>query len=100
MHKTSIVILGVLLCYVSVLNFVVVSFLYSRYITVPRPRRPLNMSSLVVHDATERVRDAVLKPVKEDEGASGLQEDHKQTAPTALLECVPSGYTDVTVRLR
>jgi len=100
MHKTSLVILGVLLCYVSVLNFVVASFLYRRYVTVPRSRRPLNTSSLVVQDAADRVRDAVLQPAKEEGGAGGSHEEHKQAAPAAPLECVPSANTDVAVRLR
>jgi len=92
MHKTSIVILVVLLCYVSLLNFVVGSFLYRRYVTVPRSRRPLNTSSLEVHDAADRVRAAVSTPVKAEEGV--------KTAPAAPLDCVPSGSTDVAVRLR
>jgi len=90
MHRPSIVILVVLLCYVSVLNFVVASFLYRRYVKVPGPRRPLNMSSLTVHDAAARVRAAVMAPASEQQ----------PSGPVPQPECVPTGISDVAVRLR
>jgi len=96
MQRTSLVILGVLLCYVTMLNFVVASYLYRRYATVPRPRAASNVSSVAVHDAASLVQAAVATPAPQ----TRAEVDYTLPVPALPLECAPTGFTDIAVRLR
>jgi len=92
MLRSSIVIMIVLLSYVSVLNFVVVSYLYRQF------SAPATPTSRVVHASpVRRAADAVHRMV--DKTAAGASEAHN-AADAAVVECPAQTFTDMAVRVR
>ena len=89
MLRSSIVIMIVLLSYVSVLNFVVVSYLYCQFSV------PATQTSRLVHASpVRRAADAVHRMV--DKATESASEAHVD----AVVDCPIQTFTDVAIRVR
>ena len=94
----------VLLCYVSVLNFVVANYLYRQY-SVPgkvTPRVMWRASSASVHDAAESVHKMLQDKSQSiaDRGQTLPAPDASMTAQQVEVVCAPHTYVDLAVRVR
>jgi hypothetical protein len=92
MQRSSFVIMIVLLCYVTVLNFVVVGFLYRQFEPALASRRA---ASSTVRRAADAVHDMV-GAAPEASLAPGLAAAGGARAPA----CDPTPFTDVAVRVQ
>ena len=98
MQRSSVVIMMVLLCYVSVLNFVVVSYLYRHFSTPGAVRAAPGREAA---DAVQRmVAAAPATPAASDAPGSPATPGTRARGPADEPACGPQTFTDVAVRVR
>jgi hypothetical protein len=104
MQRATVVIMVVLLCYVSVLNFVVANYLYRQYSVPGRvtPRLMWRASSASVRDAAQSVHKMISDQGHGvvDNGQDVAVRDVLMNKKQVELVCAPHAHVDIAVRVR